>query len=260
MDGDVQIIEPAKVPQASAWSPPSQSDIMITAIMEIARNKDIDIDRVDRLMAMQKELKADDARTSYFGSMAKAQSAMAPISTDASNPQTKSRYASYHALDRAIRPIYTANGFSVSFGTADSPLTDHIRIVAHCRHAGGHEEIEVLDMPNDGKGAKGGDVMTKTHAQGAAITYGRRYLLGMVFNIAVGDDADGNKPDSARDYPVAVQACIASLNNAQTVADLKDWHGKNIKMVDTFGPKQIKDISDLYARRLTALKAKEAGQ
>jgi hypothetical protein len=47
-------------------------------------------------------------------------------------------------------------------------------------------------MPADGKGAKGGDVMTKTHATGSAIQYGMRYLLKMIFNIAVGDDDDGN--------------------------------------------------------------------
>ena len=56
-------------------------------------------------------------------------------------------------------------------------------------------------MPADGKGAKGGDVMTKTHAAGAAVTYGRRYLLGMIFNITtITKDDDGNSaadPDLA---------------------------------------------------------------
>jgi hypothetical protein len=51
-------------------------------------------------------------------------------------------------------------------------------------------------MPADGKGAKGGDVMTKTHATGAAMSYGMRYLLKMIFNVAIGeDDKDGNAPE-----------------------------------------------------------------
>ena len=49
------------------------------------------------------------------------------------------------------------------------------------------------DKPADGKGAKGGDVMTKTHATGAGVTYGRRYLLGMIFNLVIGEDDDGNR-------------------------------------------------------------------
>ena len=34
--------------------------------------------------------------------------------------------------------------------------------------------------------------MTKTHAAGSALTYGQRYLLKMIFNIAIGSDDDGN--------------------------------------------------------------------
>jgi hypothetical protein len=50
-------------------------------------------------------------------------------------------------------------------------------------------------MPTDGKGAKGGDVMTKTHAAGAGMQYGMRYLLKGIFNVAIGEeDKDGNDP------------------------------------------------------------------
>jgi hypothetical protein len=39
---------------------------------------------------------------------------------------------------------------------------------------------------------KGGDVITKTHAVGSAMTYGRRCVLRMIFNVAIGEDDDGN--------------------------------------------------------------------
>jgi hypothetical protein len=94
--------------------------------------------------------------------------------------------------DRALRPIYTKHGFSLSFDTADGAPADHVRVVCRSRTATATSEPPHLDMPADGKGAKGGDVMTKTHAIGAAVTYGKRYLLGMIFNIAVGEDDDGN--------------------------------------------------------------------
>ena len=36
--------------------------------------------------------------------------------------------------------------------------------------------------------------MTKTHATGSAFTYGQRYLLKMIFNVATGElDDDGQK-------------------------------------------------------------------
>jgi hypothetical protein len=50
-----------------------------------------------------------------------------------------------------------------------------------------------VDMPADGKGAKGGDVMTKTHATASALTYAKRYLLLQIFALAIGEsDDDGN--------------------------------------------------------------------
>ena len=48
-------------------------------------------------------------------------------------------------------------------------------------------------MPCDGKGAKGGDVMTKTHAVGSALSYGKRYAFGLAFNVQTTErDDDGN--------------------------------------------------------------------
>ena len=67
-------------------------------------------------------------------------------------------------------------------------------------------------MPADGKGAKGGDVMTKTHATGAAVSYGMRYLLKMIFNVAVGeDDTDGNGPRETPDQPVGYEDWVLDM-------------------------------------------------
>jgi hypothetical protein len=164
------------------------------AILDRAIASGASVETLSKLMDLQERYEANRARRAYGEAMAKAQSDMRSVSADASNKQTNSNYASYHALDRAIRPIYTELGFALSFDTQDGAPPDYVRVVCRITHVGGHLETPHIDMPADGKGAKGGDVMTKTHATGAAITYGRRYLLGMIFNIAVGDDTDGNMP------------------------------------------------------------------
>ncbi len=149
------------------------------------------VETLERLMALQERFEASEARKAYDAAMHAAQAEMRPVAADASNPQTKSRYASYEALDSAIRPIYTNHGFSLSFDTADGAPADHVRIVCEVA-CHGHRAHKHIDMPADGKGAKGGDVMTKTHAMGSAVSYGRRYLLGMIFNITIAKDDDGN--------------------------------------------------------------------
>lgn len=88
-------------------------------------------------------------------------------------------------------------------------------------------------MPADGKGAKGGDVMTKTHAAGSAMSYGQRYLLKMIFNLAVGDDDDGQKAGRQQQHPIsgAGQAAINSLRECKTLPEMEAWKAKNDPMV-----------------------------
>ena len=45
--------------------------------------------------------------------------------------------------------------------------------------------------------------MTKTHAVGSAMSYGVRYLLKLVFNVAVGEDDDDGNTASGRPQPAA---------------------------------------------------------
>jgi hypothetical protein len=164
----------------------------IEDILALAVEKSAGADAIERLVALQQQLLAKEAETEFNEAMNSVQAELRPVQTDLENPQTRSKYASYWALDRKIRPIYTKHGFALSFGTTDCPIQDHIRVLCHVSRSG-HTRVYQCDMPADGKGAKGGDVMTKTHAAGAAMSYGMRYLLKMIFNIAVGeDDDDGN--------------------------------------------------------------------
>lgn len=170
-------------------------------VERLAANPQVDVEKLERIIALQERFLARAAEEAFNAAMAAAQLEMRPIAADASNPQTHSRYASYAALDRALRPIYTKHGLAISYDTGESPLADHVRVLAYVRQ-GRHKETYHLDMPNDGKGAKGGDVMTKTHATGAAMSYGMRYLLKMIFNVSVGeDDRDGNAVATAITAP-----------------------------------------------------------
>lgn len=177
------------IPAAS----PVAENSLVHMIERAARDPSVDLDKLERLMTMHERVSAKAAETAFNEAMAAAQAEMRPVATDANNPQTKSKYASYFALDKAMRPIYTKHGLALSFNTADCPTADYVRIVCDVTR-GGYSKSYHIDMPADGKGAKGGDVMTKTHAVGAGASYGQRYLLKMIFNIAIGDDTDGNVP------------------------------------------------------------------
>lgn len=177
-------------------SVPAESQALIHMIERVARDVSFPIERLEKLMEMHERVTARNAETSWNDAMAAAQAEMRTVALDSNNPQTRSRYASYAALDRAIRPIYTSHGFALSFNTGDGAPESCIRIICDvsCR---GHSRRYHIDMPADGMGAKGNAVMTRTHATGSAITYGQRYLLKLIFNVSTGDGVDADDDGNA---------------------------------------------------------------
>lgn len=199
-----------------------QNAALLQVIARAASDPTVDIDKLERLLAMQERVMQRNAEAAFNDAMRAAQSEMRQVSADASNPQTRSRYASYAAIDAAIRPIYTRHGFSVSFGT-ESTQPDYVRVLAYVSHVGGFTRQYMADMPADGTGAKGGAVMTKTHAFGASTSYGMRYLLKMIFSVAIGEyDLDGNEPEPVREVPPAMLA-EAKRRAAQGTAAYKEF-------------------------------------
>lgn len=187
-------------PPPSANVPLARVETDGLAFERLASDPNVDVAKLERLMALWERGQAQKAEQAFNSAMADAQAEMRPIATDATNPQTHSRYASYEALDRALRPIYTTHGFALSFNTGEAP-DDYVGVRCKVTHRAGHAELYKLDMPADGKGAKGGDVMTKTHAAGSALSYGQRYLLKMIFNVAVGEGDDDGNATNARKGP-----------------------------------------------------------
>lgn len=169
----------------------------------LATDPNASVEKIERLMALWERGEERRAQGEFNAAMSDAQNDMKPVSADAWNPQTRSRYASYEKLDLALRPIYTGHGFGLSYNTADSPLVEHVRVICLVTHRAGYAREYHLDMPADGKGAKGGDVMTKTHAVGSAVSYGMRYLLKMIFNIAVAESDDDGNAASGQPVPPA---------------------------------------------------------
>jgi hypothetical protein len=171
-------------------------------LLQIALEKEGAIDVIKELVAMEKDAQARSAEIEFNEAMNAVQMEIGRVAPDLTNSQTRSKYASYAAIDKVIRPIYTRHGFSLSF--TDEPLDpalEMVRIVGFLSHRAGHTRKYLKDMPADGKGAKGGDVMTKTHARGAADAYAKRYMVKDIFNVAVGEeDTDGAFESSSGIY------------------------------------------------------------
>ena len=191
-----------------------EPDAWLTFLMHAARDPSIDVTKLDALRRMQREDREYDARLRYTAAMATAQGEMLPVVRDAHNDQTRSKYARLETIDAVIRPIYTRHGFTLEFNseTIDGP---NERIFCEVSHIAGHSKRFQLEAAPDVAGPQGKANKTPLHGLASTVSYLRRYLTCMVFNIVLAnDDNDGNRARAANDTGELVSAAqVAELRS-----------------------------------------------
>ncbi len=180
-------------PSALPANQPSETAAIVSMIERLASDPNVDVDRLMKILELRDRVEARNAKLEFDRAMSDAQAAIEPIVKAARNDQTRSNYARLEDVNAGLMPVITSRGFSVSFGMAEGAPEGHYRITMDLAHVGGHRERKFADIPTDRAGLKGNDNKTLTHAFGSTISYGRRYILLMAFNISTFDDVDGNR-------------------------------------------------------------------
>jgi len=215
----------------------TQMDIMVEQAMRVEGLSGAErLALIDKIEGVYLRRRAEEAEEIFNEAMRDAQAKMETIPAESLNPQTRSHYAKYAAVDKHIRPIYTEHGFALSFKQGEGAPPEYMRLVCRLSHKGGHVEFPYLDLPIDGKGAKGGDVMTKTHATGSGVSYGKRYLAGMIFNLSFTDDKDDNDGNPIRPAISDVERANLEKMMKDDSQARRDW------LLKQFG---IQDLSKL---------------
>jgi hypothetical protein len=208
---------------------------LMQALAAAAADPRMDVDKVERLFVMHKELIDREAAQAFNDAIARAQANVEPIAKDRRNDHTKSMYATLAAINEAITPIYSAEGLAVSFDTF-SPERDKdlpqlpqgwVRVIAIVSHRGGHSRKYHLDGLLDDAGKDGTKNKTGIQAMGSTVSYLRRYLICMIFNVATADDKDGNSQGEGKRIDEKVLADhLAAIEECSTEAELLKAFGK----------------------------------
>lgn len=194
----IQLDSRRSAPEAQAVD--SSAAVMIQMIQRCAADPAIDVDKMERMMAMHERIVDRSAAAAFNAAMVRAQGCIKPVVRDQLNTHTNSYYANLEAIDRKATPIYTAEGLALSFGTEDSPIAGHVRVVCDVMHELGHVKRYKVDLPLDGAGARGNANKTGVQAHGSTYSYARRYLTVLIFNVTIAnEDNDGNdaEPEQA---------------------------------------------------------------
>lgn len=200
--------------QVASPATTSESTAMLTMIQRAATDPAFDADKMQKMMEMYERHTDRTAAAAFNAAMVRAQAEIGPVFRDKFNAQTSSSYAALESIDRKISPVYTAHGFSLSFGTGDSALVGHIRTLCDCMHEAGHTKQYHVDLPIDSAGIKGSVNKTGVHAAGSTFSYARRYLTMMIFNVVLtneDDDGNGSGPEPAPE-PVITSGQAAQLD------------------------------------------------
>ena len=179
---------------------PASDAPMVAMIERIVMDPSIPIDRLEQMLAMKERMedraREDEerqAKKAYFAAMSECQSELPVVVKNQKNTHTNSKYADLAAIEQQAMPVIHKHGFAVSFQPDGYNDKGELRVLWEISHAEGHSRNGVGEIPVDNAGSQGKVNKTGTQAFGSTATYGRRYLLCMLFNISTGDDRDGNR-------------------------------------------------------------------
>lgn len=238
----------------------TNATMLLQAITRAASDPSMDMDKMERLFVMHEKMVKAEAETAFNTALARAQSQMGPVVHNAANTQTNSKYAKLAAINKVITPIYTAEGFSISFNTADALQPGYLRTIAILSHSQGHSREYHLDMPPDEMGAKGTVNKTKVHATGSTSSYARRYLVCMIFNVTTEDDTDGNSVKKLMPEGT-VSDWLAAMDACTTMAELEKVWSDTAKATTAVGDVEAHEILKANATtKYRALKAQPKPQ
>lgn len=220
---------------------------LLDVISRAARDPSVDIDKMERLIAMQERVQARDAEIAFSEAFSAMQPDLPAITKGGAivhKGQTISEFAEWEDINKAITPVLSANGFSLSFKPAK--VDGQVAVTAILRHRLGYKDEATLPLPTDTSGAK-----NAVQSVGSTLSYGKRYAATLLLNLTTeGEDDDGsaaaprNTYDPARDAPFPQGP---AKNKSELKALCRDvW--RDIEAVDDIG-----SLEDILTRNGTLL-------
>ena len=218
--------------------------VMASKILELAADPNFDVDKLERLIELQTKETERQATVAFSTAFAAMQSEIPTIAKAKSG--NGSNYATLEDVVEITRPILNKYGFSLSFDTNtvlekndDKSANDYkgyVEITAILLHKHGHKEKTTLLVPFDYSGSKKNN---PAQAMGSSVSYGKRYTLCALLNIATRDDNDAS---AAWQHKKITAAQARGLTAKHSKLSGSDQDGFDKWLLNDFAVDAIADI------------------
>lgn len=217
---------------------------MMAMIDRAARDPAVDIDKLERLMAMKERHDAQEAQREFDNAMADMQPKLPSIG-ERGNAAGRYTFALWEDINSVVKPILQQHGFALTFRTS---FVDGVAVTGVLSHRAGHREETSITLPADGSGNK-----NAVQAVASSVSYGKRYTASALLNLTThGEDDDAYK---------AVEEAITESQEIQLSEMLEATGSDKAKFLKFF---KVNGLSELPAKKFQQafgmLKAKETAK
>lgn len=222
--------------------PASETAAILSMVARAASDPSCDIDKLERLMTMQREAVNRQAMVEYNTALTALQSELPSIG-ERGDANGRYKFALWEDINTVIKPILNRHGFALSF-RIDS--AKDITVTGVLSHRNGHSEQTSITLPSDGSGNK-----NAVQAVASSVSYGKRYTASALLNLTShGEDDDAYM--AATNFVTEEQAVTIDDYIESTASNKKAFLG--IFKVEATARIKAAD----YDRAIKLLKEKEA--
>jgi hypothetical protein len=170
---------------------------LLEVISRASSDPNVDIDKLERLLAAQERIQAHNAKLAFIDAKIALRPELPAIDqrgriiirdkNDSNKIIQETAFARFEDIHAAVMPILDDHGFDLAFRNSMAP-DGKVRVTTVLSHRLGHSEETYFDLPHDSSGSK-----NAVQAVGSSTSYAKRYGMVSILNLRVaGEDDDAN--------------------------------------------------------------------
>ena len=218
----------------------------MTAIERFVLDPQVDVEKLERVIALQERAQVEASRVSYFSALSHLQASLPKIGKRGTihlkgGVKVRNRYSKMgDDILPVIKPLMVEYGFSLRWRTAffveDGKRM--IRVIGILSHELGWSEESAFEAPPDVH-----DSRNHVQSLGSTISYGHRYTMVDLLNLEMADDGADDDGARAAGRP-APQRPASNQDRTRTASPRRRTHQPDVLISEA----QLKRLYTIAAR------------